>query len=273
MCNEVISRNRNVVAAVSFAAAAFGVAFAQANQTATSNISGRILDSTGAAVPNPSVKLTVFGASDLFSETKGDQDGLFRFSTLPPNKYTVRIEVPGFRAFTKTAETISGKDVDLGSIVLEVLPSTWDPAELLEIEVSPQRIFRGRYTNVDYGYSVVIPDGLVGENDPAPAPNHGFGITLSSGTNLWVDASYEAVPYEFGRFNGRLGRLKAERKTWTDTDQGIEHFHQSIVARGFDRRSPIIFTIQLDTTAEHRAEATRAFDALVKSFRTFPVRP
>jgi hypothetical protein len=114
---------------------------------------------------------------------------------------------------------------------------------------------------------------LVGENAPAPAPNHGFGITLSPGTNLWPDASYEAVPFEFGRFNGRLRKLKAERKTWNDTGLGIDQFHESIAARGFDRRSPIIYTIQLNTTAEYRAEATRVFGALVKSFRTFRVRP
>jgi hypothetical protein len=202
----VITRNWNGVAAVIFIAAAFDVAFGQANQTATSSISGRILDVTGTVVPNPSVKLTVFGASDLFTETKGAEEGLFRFGTLPPNKYTVRIEVPGFRAFTKTVETISGKDVDLGSIVLEVLPSTWEPAELPEVEVAPLRTFGGRYTNVDYGFSVVIPDGLVGENDPAP---HGFGITWSSGSTLWVDASYEAVPYELGRFNAHWGSSKA----------------------------------------------------------------
>lgn len=264
----MITRNRNSVAAVIFIAA---VAFGQDNPTAaTSSISGRILDSSGAVIPNPSVKLTVFGASDTFAETKGDQEGLFRFWTLPPNKYTVRIEVPGFRAFAKTVETISGKDVDLGSIVLEVLPSNWDPAELPEVEVSPQRIFRGRYRNVDYGFSVVIPDGLAGENDPAP---HGFGITFGYGSTLWVDASYEAVPYEFGRFNARLGKLKAERKSWSETKNGVEVFHEGIVARGFDRRSPIIFTIQLDTTAEHRAEASRVFESIVKSFRTFPVRP
>ena len=266
----MITRNWNGVAAVIFIAAAFDVAFGQANQTATSSISGRILDVTGTVVPNPSVKLTVFGASDLFTETKGAEEGLFRFGTLPPNKYTVRIEVPGFRAFTKTVETISGKDVDLGSIVLEVLPSTWEPAELPEVEVAPLRTFGGRYTNVDYGFSVVIPDGLVGENDPAP---HGFGITWSSGSTLWVDASYEAVPYELGRFNARLGKLKGERKSWSETKDGVEVFHESIAARGFDRRSPIIYTIRVDTTPDHRVEAVEAFQAIVKSFRSIRIRP
>jgi hypothetical protein len=52
-----------------------------------------------------------------------------------------------------------------------------------------------------------------------------------------------------------------------------EKFHQEIIARGFDRGSPIIYTIQVDTTAENRDAAYRIFEAIVKSFRTFRVRP
>ena len=172
---------------------------------------------------------------------------------------------------TKDVETISGKGVDLGSIVLEVLPSTWDPAS--GEEVTLLRTFRGRYTNEDYGFSVVIPDGLVGESASAPAPNHGFGITWNSESTLWVDASYEVVPYDFRRFNARLGKLKAVHGARSETKNGVEVFHESIVARGFDRKSPIIYTIQLDTTAEHRVEGLRAFDVLMRSFRTIPIRP
>jgi hypothetical protein len=113
------------------------------------------------------------------------------------------------------------------------------------------------------------------ENGPALAPNHGFAITIHPNSVIWVDASYEISesPHKFGRFNSQLGRLKAERKTWNDIDQGVERFHESIVARGFDRRTPIIFTIQLDTTAENRVEAIRVFQALVESFRQIRIRP
>src|SRR6266536_6692717 len=69
--------------------------------------------------------------------------------------------------------------------------------------------FRGRYVNIDYGFSVQIPDGLTGEGAPIHAPNHGFTITLHPKSAVWVDASYEMPdsPQRFGRPNARLGTL------------------------------------------------------------------
>ena len=40
------------------------------------------------------------------------------------------------------------------------------------------QMFRGRYVNVDYGFSVEIPDGLIGKGAAIHAPNHGFKISL-----------------------------------------------------------------------------------------------
>jgi hypothetical protein len=93
---------------------------------------------------------------------------------------------------------------------------------------------------------------------------------------LWVDASYENTPdspHHFGRFNAHLGKLKAERKSWTEMVDGVAHYHKEIAARGFDRRTPIIYTIHVDSRAANREEAVRVFQALVSSFRTIAVRP
>lgn len=49
-----------------------------------------------------------------------------------------------------------------------------------------------QYTNVDYGYSVLIPEHLrIRRSDPL-APNHGFGIDLSDKppSYLWVDGTF-----------------------------------------------------------------------------------
>jgi hypothetical protein len=51
--------------------------------------------------------------------------------------------------------------------------------------------YRTRYTNVDYGFSVAIPEGWIGDGSVPPNPNHGFVIRLSSKTTVWVDATYE----------------------------------------------------------------------------------
>jgi hypothetical protein len=131
---------------------------------------------------------------------------------------------------------------------------------------------RGRYTNVDYGYSVDIPAGLVGERSAAPNPNHGFAITLSPKSVVWVDASYEMedTPETLGKLDSRLGTLKAARKSWKTMEGGREELHQSVVARG---SGGIIYTIQVDTTSEQKDSAYRIFEAVVRSFRTIPIRP
>ena len=74
-------------------------------------------------------------------------------------------------------------------------------------------------------------------------------------------------PHAFGSFNARLDNLRAERRSWSDSEGGIKLLHESIVARGFDRRTPIIYTIKLDTTAEHRHDGLRVLEALIASFR------
>ena len=48
----------------------------------------------------------------------------------------------------------------------------------------------GTYKNVDYGYRVRLPDGVVYERTPAPFPNHGFQVPLAAGDTVRVDATY-----------------------------------------------------------------------------------
>lgn len=57
------------------------------------------------------------------------------------------------------------------------------------------KVQRGQYNNYEYGYTVLIPEGYVGVYSPSPAPQHGFGITLSKRpeARIWVDGSYARV--------------------------------------------------------------------------------
>lgn len=53
----------------------------------------------------------------------------------------------------------------------------------------------GDYTSAKYGYSVRLPDGIVGLRPAAPAPQHGFGATLPNGLEryVWVNAEYDVL--------------------------------------------------------------------------------
>ena len=56
---------------------------------------------------------------------------------------------------------------------------------------------KGRYSNYDYAYSVLVPPGTTAFRDQAPFPNHGFLIDISKSEQsyLWVDASYNAAEW------------------------------------------------------------------------------
>jgi len=82
-------------------------------QKQTGSIHGIVLDEDGSPLPGASI--SIFGpaiqSSKFFTST---QNGLFRFPSLPPGTYSIRVELPGFQ--TKTVERVI---VSLGR-VLEV---------------------------------------------------------------------------------------------------------------------------------------------------------
>ena len=44
-------------------------------------------------------------------------------------------------------------------------------------ETETGTIWRGRYKNCDYGYAVILPEGVVAHADLPPNPNHGFLVS------------------------------------------------------------------------------------------------
>jgi len=79
-----------------------------AQQTA-GNITGRVLDQQGAAVPGATVSArnpqTGFSRSDV-----SDAEGLYRLNALPVGLYEVNAELPGSRPFRRrTSKSASGK--------------------------------------------------------------------------------------------------------------------------------------------------------------------
>ena len=240
-------------------------------------ISGRVFDAGGAPVANAAVLLKLAGSSDTTASTKTSKTGEYKFLVAPHRSYQLLFEASGFKQETKAVT--ADVDTDLGTLALSVNGFAGSGRVVMEPPVglagsdnTAPTVVRGRYNNVDYGYSVDIPTGLVGERSAAPNPDHGFRITLSPKSVVWVDASYDMpdTPQTFGTLNSRLGTLKAERKSWRTTESGGEQLHQAIAALG---SGGIVYVIQVDTTPRHKDSAYRIFDAIVRSFRTIPVRP
>jgi hypothetical protein len=45
-----------------------------------------------------------------------------------------------------------------------------------------------KYVNPNWGFSVLVPNGMSYETNPAPNPNHGFRIPISKESFVWVNA-------------------------------------------------------------------------------------
>jgi hypothetical protein len=61
-----------------------------------------------------------------------------------------------------------------------------------------RRAYRGSYVNPIFGYSVALPENLMGIGSRPPAPNHGIAIDLDdgAGSQIGTDAEYNALDYK-----------------------------------------------------------------------------
>jgi hypothetical protein len=82
-------------------------------------LSGRIVDSSGAALPNANVSI-INTATQTRSSTSSGGDGNFALQQLMPGAYELTVEAPGFRRYTRRGITLAvGDKVNL-EIQLEV---------------------------------------------------------------------------------------------------------------------------------------------------------
>src|SRR3990170_965036 len=119
---------------------AFSIAFllfafappAQA-QSGTGRISGLVKDSTGAVVPGVAIVAT-HESTGVRQETVTAESGLFLFPSLPVGAYTVRAELSGFKAVSRTGNQLTvGSDLNL-TITLE--PGNLSEAVVVHAESS-----------------------------------------------------------------------------------------------------------------------------------------
>ena len=82
----------------------FSATFLQA-QVATAELSGSVLDTSGAAVAQAKVTATSV-ATNLTHATASDSTGRYIITLLPPGDYTLTVEAPGFRKLLQTGLTL-----------------------------------------------------------------------------------------------------------------------------------------------------------------------
>ncbi len=91
-----------------------------AQMTVTGTITGNVVDPTGQAVANARVTLTSVSRSEARSALANEL-GTFTIIAVQPDTYTLRIEQPGFKAYTKSGLTVSANErVAVGDVILQV---------------------------------------------------------------------------------------------------------------------------------------------------------
>ncbi len=168
-------------------------------------------------------------------------------------------------------------------------------AKIQAPRVGTHQLWRARYTNFEYGYSITIPRGLVGLSPPAPWPQHGIEITLSRNhhAHILTNADFSAIDYPsldaavdsdlkepennaqevqvVNRHREWLGHLEAIRVMvrYKDAVSGATFVEETTTAirRAKRPEEGVLYTIKL-VTPEQRYESNRkVFESILRSWR------
>src|SRR5450759_2717061 len=105
--------DRNAKQALSFVvfvmSAALSCGHLYAQMSVTGAVSGTIMDASGAVAPGATVKLTSETTRQA-RETKSDNEGLFSFTAVPRDSYTLKVERAGFKAIERTGIAVSANE-------------------------------------------------------------------------------------------------------------------------------------------------------------------
>ncbi|MFN7930735.1 MAG: carboxypeptidase-like regulatory domain-containing protein [Blastocatellia bacterium] len=88
---------------------AFALLIGAQAQNLTGQLSGTVLDQTGAVIPNANVTLTNQLSGDI-RRTVSNSDGVFAFASVPTGEYKVTIEASGFAKWERTGVRVSAGD-------------------------------------------------------------------------------------------------------------------------------------------------------------------
>ena len=147
-------------------------------------------------------------------------------------------------------------------------------------------IYRGHYSNVDYGFEITIPPGFTGQGAAPGAPNHGFVIQTKDGSTILVEARYDVsvdsdgenfeqtVRRSHGPPNAKLGGLPAWDSNVIPGEAAPTNTGNGITARYVSKQGDaIIYTITENHSSSRGHDASDAlYKKLVRSFRLIPIQ-
>lgn len=143
-----------------------------------------------------------------------------------------------------------------------------------------------RYSNPEYGFSILIPEVASRSESKPPAPQHGVAIGLPSGGRMWIDGSYDTSFH--GSAEAALKQLLEDeganttrplRKTKVANlaAAGASYSKAKTIStrvvayRPRDRDIAVIYTFGLDTTRAKENRDKMLFEKIVRSFVMSPL--
>ncbi|MFC1849078.1 TonB-dependent receptor domain-containing protein [candidate division CSSED10-310 bacterium] len=217
----------------------------------TGNISGTIVDDTGNALPGVMVSVKGTGLPGVRTDTTRE-DGRYRIVSLPPGKYQVNAELPGFK--TVEQREISVKINETSRINLQMQVSTYEEVVVVTAEapvldtktstigVNINREFTERLPDSDnFQDAFAMGGGTTGGSNPfVHGGTHVDNLYLFDGVdstdpvthtfsaNLNADA-IEEVEVQTGGFSAEYGKamggiVNAVTKTGGNNFEGIIRF-------------------------------------------------
>jgi len=156
---------------------------------ATAILSGKVIDRSGSAVPGAAITLEVAPPAPARGIVSGE-GGVFKFDNVVPGTYTVKFEIAGFQAYSRTGLVLTAGQSRTLTVALETAPlaivdkitGAPAPAPDPKFDLAPGEIAVGIETSLGTFYIAV---------DPKRAP-----ITATNFLR-YVDAKL----YDWGRFH------------------------------------------------------------------------
>ena len=181
-------------------------ALAQAQETTTGSIAGRVADAQGLAIPGATVTVTTPQGPRTFTT---DANGAFFAPFLTPGMYEVKVELQGFKTLDRqNIEVRLGQRVDL-SLPLQVGPltesvtvsgaapvvdrSSTTTGAVLDSELLQRLPIGRRFSDTLYIAPGVSSGGQVGEANPSMSGGSGLeNLYVVDGVNI-TNAGYGAL--------------------------------------------------------------------------------
>jgi hypothetical protein len=154
----------------------------QVTSATSGEIQGEVLDPTGAVIPGTHITATEESTGKQ-SQATTDQNGRYRFSALPPGKYSVKFEARGFRTEVKTNVTVSSDKVTQVDVPLTVGGGGW--VEVIEPAIASARQPMGAIHSRVTDASGAVPARITA-TEPANAKTY-TTTTDSNGTYQLTD--------------------------------------------------------------------------------------